>query len=367
MTDTAVAPPPPELSASRIGLGAVERDVGIDAVRIAAAIMVVSVHVTGEYFYNGTHGWGAINIIDSFSRACVPLFFMVSGALLIPRLDKAKKTLDRLIKFLIPLVFWSALYLVWYSETGTLWGYAWNVLPPRLFSISSLQHFLMGPVVFHFWFLYTLIGLYVFLPVLQSFYSKSDETQRYIYLAAWFVGASLLPTIAKLTSIKLIGFDLSYFPLYAGYMLAGAVLSKISTAKRTVIVSFFIYAASSLATAILTVIYSTPAQATELFYSYETVTVLISSLSAFVFLRGCGNILYRISSPSFRSNVVSLTFGVYIIHALVLRYTIDILGLQELNNTYVGIPFLILFVFILSAILSYAVRLLPFGKSLLPA
>lgn len=75
----------------------------------------------------------------------------------------------------------------------------------------------------------------------------------------------------------------------------------------------------------------------------------------------------RISSPRFRSHVVNLTFGVYIIHALVLRYTIDILGLQELHNTYVWIPFLIAFVFITSAAASYAIRLLPFGKLLLPA
>lgn len=232
----------PELSACRIGMKMrqAERDVGLDAVRIVAALMVVSVYVTGEYFYKDVRGWETINIIDSFSRACVPLFFMISGALLISRIDKAKKTLERLIKFSVLLIFWSAVYLFWYSETGTLWGYAWNVSPPRIFSLSSLQHFLMGPVVFHFWFLYTLMGLYIFLPVLQCFYSKSDTTQKYIYLAAWFVGASLLPTIAKLINIKLIGIDLSYFPLYAGYMLAGAVLYKININRTTAIFSFFL-------------------------------------------------------------------------------------------------------------------------------
>lgn len=342
------------------------RDIGLDFVRLVAAVMVIAVHSTGEYFYHIDNGWTTVNIIDSFSRICVPLFFMVSGAVLLTREDKASKTFDRIIKFLIPLAFWSAIYLLWYHKTGTLWGYAWPTAAPSLFSLSAFRYFLLGPVVFHFWFLYTLMGLYIFLPVLQSFYAKSDKSQKYIYLAAWFVGASLLPTIAKTTETRWLGIDLSYFPLYAGYMLAGAVLLAITESRKLFLIGLATYFASSSLTALFTAIYSSTGDKTELFYSYETTTVVIAALGAFVFLRYLGQRLPLRMQPVIKSASVKLSFGIYIVHAIVLRYIIDIFNFTQIKYAYFEIPVLIILVFIVSGAITFAVRLLPYGNKLFP-
>lgn len=342
------------------------RNIGLDFVRLIAALMVVSVHSSAEYLYHTDNGWMVVNLIDSFSRACVPLFFMVSGAVLLTKNDNASKTFDRIVKFLIPLAIWSAVYLLWFRKTGILWGYTWQTSVPRLFSLSALRHFLLGPVVFHFWFLYTLLGLYIFLPVLQSFYAKSDTMQKYIYLAAWFIGSSLLPTIIKTTETRWLGVDLSYFPLYAGYMLAGAVLLTATENRNLFLTCLIMYIASSGLTALLTSIYSNNADKTELFYTYESTTVVIAALSAFIFLCYLG---YRLP-PSIQSVIqnasIRLSFGIYIIHAMVLRYTIDFFDLSELKHPYFELPLIIILVFIFSGVITFAVRLLPYGSKLFP-
>ncbi len=61
----------------------------LNVLRIFACLMVLTVH-SGEFFYIGPvgniirthHVW--VNNYGSFMRACVPLFVMISGYLLLP-------------------------------------------------------------------------------------------------------------------------------------------------------------------------------------------------------------------------------------------------------------------------------------------
>jgi surface polysaccharide O-acyltransferase-like enzyme len=61
------------------------RDIGFDVIRVMASVMVVVIHVSASLFYRFEAGWVAANFYDSLSRSAVPLFFMISGALLVPR------------------------------------------------------------------------------------------------------------------------------------------------------------------------------------------------------------------------------------------------------------------------------------------
>lgn len=65
----------------------------------------------------GTEYWWISNVYDSISRWGVPVFVMVSGALL---LDTSKQEgiltfyKKRLSKIFIPIIFWTAFYLFWF-------------------------------------------------------------------------------------------------------------------------------------------------------------------------------------------------------------------------------------------------------------
>lgn len=191
------------------------RDIGFDVIRVMASMMVVVIHVSASLFYRFEAGWVAANVYDSLSRSAVPLFFMISGALLVPRDSDLKSVVRRAAKMIVPLVFGSYFYLLW-------WTYNRVQPPPDLNPLSLLK----GPVVFHLWFFYTLLGVYLFLPLLQGLYRKAKSLQ-FFYLAMVVLAASIIPTLRDFGLSIPVGVDLQYFAQYAGYTFAGAVLAGI--------------------------------------------------------------------------------------------------------------------------------------------
>lgn len=89
----------------------------IDNSRILAIFAVIVVHVGAKVVGENTIGseyWWYGNIFESLARWCVPVFVMISGALL---LDPNKKEdlltfyRKRLHRIFIPFLFWSVIYL----------------------------------------------------------------------------------------------------------------------------------------------------------------------------------------------------------------------------------------------------------------
>lgn len=92
------------------------RNISLDAARVVAVAAVLLTHVSTQFvmYYDvetAQFVWG--NIFDSLSRLAVPLFVMISGALL---LDEEKpfeiKTLllKRVSNIFLLLISWSAVY-----------------------------------------------------------------------------------------------------------------------------------------------------------------------------------------------------------------------------------------------------------------
>ena len=64
-----------------------ERLVYLDWLRLFATFMVVTIHVSAPYvgipYYDAPTSWLGANFYEAISRASVPLFVMISGALLL--------------------------------------------------------------------------------------------------------------------------------------------------------------------------------------------------------------------------------------------------------------------------------------------
>lgn len=69
----------------------------IDNLRAVACIMVVMIHATTYYVTSGAQvgeaNWDIANLLNSASRACVPLFFMISGYLFLVKKAHSKSIL----------------------------------------------------------------------------------------------------------------------------------------------------------------------------------------------------------------------------------------------------------------------------------
>ena len=88
------------------------RDRGWDVLRVLACVMVIVVHARGPYTY---HADGTLDFWAAFYfvlvRAGVPLFIMLSSALLLPLRQTTGDFLKRRsLRVALPFVVWSAIF-----------------------------------------------------------------------------------------------------------------------------------------------------------------------------------------------------------------------------------------------------------------
>ena len=94
-----------------------KRDYSFDLLRVISMLMVVVIHVSNVY----SRSFGSISntsflislIFNTVSRISVPVFFMISGALLVDREYDKKKYMKRLKKYIILIFVWDVFYLIW--------------------------------------------------------------------------------------------------------------------------------------------------------------------------------------------------------------------------------------------------------------
>lgn len=143
--------------------------------RIVAMFAVVFLHSAGLvvlYSPIGTENWWLGNIYDSLTRWCVPVFVMISGALLLDttKMEDLKSFyIKRLSKIMIPIMFWTVFFLLWVVLKKSLKG--------EIIEAGDLTNRLLsGAPYFHLWFLYMIFFLYLFTPIF--FFKKLFQIHR---------------------------------------------------------------------------------------------------------------------------------------------------------------------------------------------
>lgn len=192
-----------------------KRDTKLDIIRILACFMVVLMHspVPSENA-DGIF----LNIMGYFTAPCIGLFFMVSGALLLPiKTDYVAFIRKRFSKIAIPTIIWSLVYILFklYDSDSEI-----DIFQ----SIVSIPFSPQGNGVL--WFMYTLAGLYLLAPILSAWLERATQHEIIIVLMLWCI------TLCY----PLFDFDISintsttgvlyYFTGYAGYFMLGYYLKK---------------------------------------------------------------------------------------------------------------------------------------------
>lgn len=157
----------------------------LDEVRSLAIILVVLGHIVRYYSRNPTT-WLYCSGIFSLTRIGVPLFFTVSGALLLTRKHDIMQFLEKRFKrVVLPFAFWIIVYIV----LGIIiWHYSfsWNYCLGVILGSQGIA----SP----FWFIWSLIGIYLLIPMISSFIREYDGF-AFKYLIVITVVLSLLTTI----------------------------------------------------------------------------------------------------------------------------------------------------------------------------
>ena len=329
-------------------VASIEKDnkhiIWLDFVKFIAISMMIAVHCTdnvtpterSEAWYNL---WGSF--YGSFMRPAIPLFVMVTGALLLPVKENISTFYTkRLTRLVIPFIVWSVLYNLFPWITGLLGlsptiindFFAWAE-PDQSFS-GALHNILMIPFSFsmlavQMWYVYLLIGVYLYMPFFSAWVKQASVKEQKIFLTLWFISL-FIPYLREYLTKDLWGTCswnefglLYYFAGFNGYLLLGYYIKNndinFSWGKLAVIgiPSFIIgYCITFLGFKSITAIPGQPAELVELFFTYCSPNVLLMTLPIFLVIKK--NHLKSVTIRRFAINISTCTLGIWMSHYLFL-------------------------------------------------
>lgn len=316
-----------------------KRVIWLDYVRATACILVILLHVTAAYVKDSSSvnefDWNFANIINSASRVCVPLFFMISGYIFFS--DKSPK-IKNFIRLLSALAFYS--FVVIAMRLGV------SIIKPDLVN-SDGYYFFSAPSFYHLWFFYPLIIIYALAYFIKV---RTDVFFRYTLLIITITFTALNSKLSdELT--YLFGIDMRNYFMVDGdfiffllYAMCGAVLRQWNAITKkssiTLLLSFII---CTLSISFLTWL-STNREGGyfALFHEYTSPLVFLSSLCIFS--------LFKSLNPK-RSKIINFisdkSLPVYGFHAIFL-YIIQKFFSYQNHSAIVFIPAVFLIVLLLS-------------------
>ena len=321
-----------------------KRLIYIYLLRWAAILSVILLHSISPYFTDagmfGTKTWWFINVINGCTRFGVPVFFMISGYLLLSDSrelsigDFLKKRLGRV---LLPFFLWNIIYYIYYCPS-------WNEeLSPARFLYSFVT---MG-ISYHFWFVYTLLLLYLVVPVFKKFIAGANGREMlYLFLVIIFP-TTIGTVINKTTGLWLFRFE-PVIAGYFGYMVLGFYLGTHELSQKARVILYASAAASIVISIFRTYHYSSAAVIDDFFNSGYQFNSYVIAAAVFVLGKGlCRRFKNRRLISIIKAHG-SLSFGVYLVHVIVLTVLQRAVVFDKLYKV-------ILFDFIASAAISFFV------------
>lgn len=287
-------------------------------VRFIACMLVVLHHVIAYFEIQKGVNFSFLKI---FSNTCVPLFVLLSGALL---LSKSENYLTffkkRFNNVFIPFVFWILFYTLLRIITGFLNdSININLLLKNLVGIK-------GHPYYHLWYIYLIIFLYLITPLLKKIVNIFPEKYFLIvYLLLFF--------FFQLISIN---FNNILWSNYLALYVMGNIISMLYNKKS---LYFYLILICSL-----------------VFYYFENTTnISNASFSILTFL-----IIIKIHIKNYWIDFfMPLTLGIYLVHPLILKLVTKTYFFQ--NNIFL----FFFLVFFISAFCTFLIKKIKFLNRIL--
>lgn len=306
-----------------------------DSVRAVAILSIVVIHVVGSMLLQfgkiSSDHWWIANILDSCCRAGVPLFLLMSGALLYGRDESLAVFLKkRCLRILPPFVFWSLIYLLFTFFV---------INDGHGFSMAWLADQVLNGTAYHLRYVYILCGIYLLFPVINRWLRTAPDQEILFFLCIWFV--TLVLNLTGLTD-RFGAVELRYFSGYLGYTVLGYYL--IHRLPTVHISPFLLSAGIALLVALIavgTAVFTGLKQAfDDHFYNYLSPQVALLATLMLLLVK-------QLAHTRFFSNRVirllsTFSFGIYCSHLLVLWIFREVKITVSTFHPLVMIPLLVL-------------------------
>lgn len=340
--------------------------------RNAATVLVIAIHVSApvahEYPDLNTSIWWAGNWWDALGRPSVNLFVMLSGFLLFEKTYPIGLFLQkRFVRVLIPAFAWMLVYL--------FYGHLANNDPADV--KAALIKLVEGPVHYHLWFIYLILGLYLMYPVLRPWVQQARERDYWYFFTLCIVGTWLYKILVAFWGIK-IGL---YFELYTnqlghfvlGYYLGNKVaadtpathpgISPWSLSRRQLVrLGWGLIVLSTSATALGGFWHSTAQGSFQpFFYDYLTPTVTLGAVGWMLVARHSWN---QRPLLELESLFAAASFGIYLGHVLVMDWLSECGYWHSKIHPAKAIPIVVALCVLLTFTFVLLLRTLPLGKKI---
>lgn len=323
--------------------------------RVIATIFVVLIHASTGFLYHidtKAFDWNYANWINAATRCSVPIFVMISGALLIPKDENTwlfyKK---RIPKLLYPFAFWTIIYLVYYFFRYTKFEL---LSTEKILSICA-DKILHGANA-HLWYLYMIIGLYMAIPFIRKIIIQSTQREIEVFLALWMLSMCFMskPLYAAMPK-----FDLTFFSGYVGYLVFGYYLSIRATEfKKNQLLFAAVFILMVVIGAIGTNILNQHTKKLDtFFYNYVFVTTAIAAGALFLLIKESTK---QGEVPRWVSLVDKYSFGIYLSHIIPLNYLHPLIS-KYLSTAWV-LPLATISTIMASIVITFVIRKLPWGR-----
>lgn len=347
-----------------------QRNITLDIARVLAVLAVVMIHTSASFvtsYGQETVEFSVGNVFDSVARVGVPLFIMISGALMLDenRTVTVGSILRKNVKgVLLLLAFWTIVYAVVYKI----------VIPMRDGTAISVRAFLEAVLLghFHMWYLYMIVGLYLATPFLRAFVKKDNQQLVLLFLVIALV-AQFIPTVctaaSELTDIwprskelayvpRLMDqFSLSFFGQYAAYYVMGWYIVHVgfSTHRWK---KYALYCAGVLSL-VGTIWFVQVSGDYDNGYSNLNLLIFLYASGVFALLN---SIRWRLSKSVQHVVVMlsKLSFGVYIVHLLVLTLVQRTVPYSHAPVLYIIGSYIV--VLVASFVITFVISKLPATK-----
>lgn len=322
-----------------------ERKYSIDILRIISAITVIIIHVIAcPILYSPVEIEvsliSTLELLLNLMKWCVPVFFMITGYCWLKR-EECTYTycLYHVLKY-ICVLFTVGLFYALLEEVFVVRTINFSVITKSVLNVIS------GKSWDFLWFVYSIIGIYLVMPIIHHFMQREDK-DIWTLTALLFIFNILFPTIKEWVTIGVT------FPFggYLFYVCLGGIIAKLKIDEKKTYIIYLM----GLLSFVWIVLGNRNSE-----IGYKHVAVCLMAISIFLF----------VSKMNIKPNALLLcvskcTWGMYLIHPFFINAAVKVLEIDFLTS----FPYIKLFVFAVivsfaSFITTYTFRKIPLIKRL---
>lgn len=342
------------------------RKLNLDVLRIVACFLVIVNHTDNKMLLSLTpsKSWFVSAFIFYICKVAVPLFIMISGAVLLGKEESYKDLYKkRVLKTVLVILIFSFVY---YIDKVRIDG--------AVFSLKEFwQSILHDPITNAYWYLYMYLGLIIMLPILRKLV-KNMQTKDYLYcLGLWAVFMGVFPIVNHYLEYKSITycFNIPIISVYVIYFIMGYFIeNKLDTKyfNKTILIICIILSIICIALSIGLTYYDNIRDAENKLFmdNTEYITIAIPSISLFYIAKYVNLKIGDRINGKIIVNIATHTFGIYLLSDLLIEKLGFIseyltMHIQKLLAMFV----LELSVFIVGYAITWVWKKIPFIKKLI--